>query len=399
MTTTLQDKFLAVEADMQDVVLDREAEIHSAILAIISGSHMFLLGSPGIAKSMLVDELVARVDAKLFKWTLSKFSLPEELFGGPDLNKMKNEGIYRRITDNKLPQAEIAFVDEIFKANPSILNALLKIINEKEFENPGDDPHVPLISLFSASNEMPQTAELEALVDRLQIKHIVKPITDPDLFVKMLALEPREPLAFITIEDIHEAQRQVSEVTVGDNIHSTLLDLSNQLRAANVVVTDRRFRQSISVIKAQAWLSGRNVAEINDCMPLIYMMWRDPEQFETVRQIVIDLADPLEHEVMQLRDQLEKVWSEFRRVMDDENNDHVRGKQAIASYGYFKEARDEWRALANQTKESDRQPSKSLTDLHKRLKEVGPKILKEGMGIDDDDSTLDLAVMDRTEGL
>lgn len=395
---SLREKFLAVEEDMGQVVLDRTDEIHSSMLALISRRHMFLLGTPGVAKSMLVDELVRRIDARTFKWLLTKFSVPEEIFGGPDLMTLKNEGIYRRITDGKLPKAEIAFIDEIFKANSSILNSLLKILNENEFDNPGDDPSVPLITLFSASNEMPQSAELEALVDRLPIRHIVKELSDPELFVKMLALEDSEPTSFITLEDIAEAQRQSSSVEIGDHIYQSMLELSQKLRTEGITVTDRRFRQSISIIKAEAWLNGRAVAEVVDTKPLVYVMWRDPAQFELVRKIVLDLADPLEREVLKLRDELEKAYAEFNAVMADNDNKHTRAQQAMQTYSYFKKARGEWRKLSDLSKESGRE-SKSLDSLKKRLKDVGPKILHEGMGIDDEDSdAIDIAIEKRSEG-
>jgi MoxR-like ATPase len=394
----LREKFLAVEKDMGEVVLDRTDEIHSSMLALVSRRHMFLLGTPGVAKSMLVDELVRRIDARTFKWLLTKFSVPEEIFGGPDLMTLKNEGIYRRITDGKLPRAEIAFIDEIFKANSSILNSLLKILNENEFDNPGDDPAVPLITLFSASNEMPQSAELEALVDRLPIRHIVKELSDPELFVKMLALEEREPEAFITLEDIAEAQSQSGMVEIGDHIYQSMLELSQRLRNEGITVTDRRFRQSISIIKAEAWLNGRNIAEVVDTKPLIYVMWRDPSHFELVRKIVLDLADPLEREVLKLREELEKAYAEFNLVMSDNDNKHTRAQQAMQTYSYFKKARGEWRKLNDISKESGRD-SKSLDSLKKRLKDVGPKILHEGMGIDDEDSdAIDIAIDKRSEG-
>ena len=186
----------------------------------------------------------------------------------------------------------------------------------------------------------------------------------------------------------------------------TAAELVEALRAAQsapgggegITVTDRRFRQSISIIKAEAWLNGRAVAEVVDTKPLVYVMWRDPAQFELVRKIVLDLADPLEREVLKLRDELEKAYAEFNAVMADNDNKHTRAQQAMQTYSYFKKARGEWRKLSDLSKESGRE-SKSLDSLKKRLKDVGPKILHEGMGIDDEDSdAIDIAIEKRSEG-
>jgi MoxR-like ATPase len=397
--TELYEKFRAVEEDMALSVLDRTEELHSAMLALVAQQHMFLLGKPGIAKSMLFDQLIARIiEINTFKWQLNKFSVPEEVFGGPDLLTLKDTGVYRRITDGKLPTAHLGWIDEVFKANSSILNALLLIINEREFMNPGDDPNVPLISLFTASNEMPQSSELEALVDRLLIRHIVKELQDPDLIVQMLALEPREPQAFLSLADIEQANKEANEVEIGDNIYSSMLELSTKLRREGIDVTDRRLKQSMSIIKAEAWLNGRNVAEVIDTRPLVYVMWRNPAHFEQVRKMVLDLADPIEREVLKLREELEKAYSEFKLVMDDEDNKHTRAKQSMQTYGYFKKARAEYQELRTRQLDTGR-TSKSLEDLRRRMKELAPIILAEGIGLPDTDAEqLDTAIENRSDG-
>jgi len=398
--TDLYEKFRAVEDDMALSVLDRREELHSAMISLVARQHMFLLGKPGIAKSMLFDQLIIRIaDINSFKWQLNKFSVPEEVFGGPDLLTLKETGVYRRITAGKLPTAHIGWIDEVFKANSSILNAFLLLINEREFINPGDDSNVPLISLFTASNEMPQTSELEALVDRLLIRHIVHELSDPELIVEMLSLEDREPQATITLADIEQAQREAKDVVIGDHIYTAMLELSTKLRRVGIDVTDRRLKQSMGIIKAEAWLNGRSVAEVIDTRPLVYVMWRDPNHFEQVRKIVLDLADPVEREVLKLRDELEKAYSEFKTVMDDEENKHTRAKQSLQTYGYFKKARSEYNALRERQAETGR-PSKSIEDLRRRLRELAPIIIADGIGLNESDATdWDQVIENRTEGL
>lgn len=394
----VRQKLMDLQDDIALSVLDRREEIHSAVLSLLARQHMFLLGTPGTAKSRLFDQLTARiVDGKSFKWQLNKFSVPEEVFGGPDLKTLEQTGVYRRITDGKLPQAHVGWVDEVFKANPSILNALLLIINEREFINPGDDPHVPLISLFTASNEMPQNAELEALVDRLLIRHIVEPLQDPALIVEMLGMEDRDPEVFITLEEIETAQQQVSQVVLNDQLFEAVLELKDKLDKEGIGITDRRLRQSMSIVKAEAWLNGREIAEVVDTRPLAYVFWREPGQFDTVRKIVMDVADPIERKVLKLRDELETAYSEFRKVMEDEDNEYTRAKQSMQTYGYFKKARTEFQQLRDEQIQSGRGITKSLDDMRRRLKELGPKILAEGVGLPDA-AEIDSAIENRTEG-
>ena len=62
---------------------------------------------------------------------------------------LENDEYVRKI-DGYLPTAEVAFIDEIFKANSAILNALLTLLNERLFDNGNKLFAVPLLCLVSA---------------------------------------------------------------------------------------------------------------------------------------------------------------------------------------------------------------------------------------------------------
>lgn len=143
---------------------------------------MFMLGAPGCAKSMIARRIKEAFDAegnekiKYFETLLNQFTSPEEVFGNISLKALNGEledengnkkEEYRRITDGMLPEADVAFLDEIWKASPAILNTLLTIVNERKFHNGSKVMNVPLKALFAASNELPaKNKGLEALYDR-----------------------------------------------------------------------------------------------------------------------------------------------------------------------------------------------------------------------------------------
>jgi MoxR-like ATPase len=377
---TLASKFNILEDQLNDEVFERTDEIHSAILALLSRRHMFMFGTPGVAKSFVVDRLVERIDGLedggYFKWLLTKFSVPEEIFGGPDFKVLKDEGIYKRITTNKLPVASVAFLDEAFKANSAILNSLLKILNEREFDNCDDDPHVPLLSVFAASNELPASRELDALADRLHFWHYVKPIAEPANFVRMLKLDVGEPDKVISLDDIKTAQEEVQKVQITDTIYEVFVNLSDQLRTADVPVTDRRFHQSIGVIQAEAWLNGREVAEVADMKPLMHMLWRTVEHIDKVRTIVLNLVDPLEKMVLDLQSELDKAVAEWDKTLLDTDVKAQRVQASLEMHDNFKKAKKEFLDLKAIEKENGR-ICKAMNSLEKTLKTIAIRIDEE----------------------
>src|SRR6202795_3068272 len=209
---TPRDRLRKVRDEITQVFLERADVIDGALTALLAGQHVLLIGPPGTAKSMLADELCRRLHgASYFQWLLTKFTTPEELFGAVSLRGLENDD-YRRVTTHKLPEAHIAFLDEVFKANSSILNALLTIINERIFHNGRERVAVPLITMFGASNELPDEDELTALYDRLMLRFMADDITDEHVFIRIMAGGPeraRTTLQFAELDELRAAAASV----------------------------------------------------------------------------------------------------------------------------------------------------------------------------------------------
>src|SRR2546428_11277349 len=188
--TAPRDVLRTIRDELQQVFLERNELIDGALVAFVAAQHVLVIGPPGTAKSMLADEICRRIaGAHYFQWLLTRFTTPEELFGAVSLNALEQDD-YRRLTTHKLPEAHIAFLDEIFKASSSILNTILTVMNERRFHNGREVTEVPLLTLFAASNELPEDDELLALHDRFLLRFVVDYLDEDFRFLKLLQAGP-----------------------------------------------------------------------------------------------------------------------------------------------------------------------------------------------------------------
>ena len=383
---TLVAKFDTLESLVNSELLERTKEIRTAILAILSRRHHFQIGPPGTAKSLLVSRIAKRIDGLgedgYFHWLLTKYSEPAELFGPPSLAALKDNR-FERSTEYKMPRAKIVFLDEIFKGNSSILNANLTMMNERLFFDSGRPQDIPLITMFAASNEEPAGEELNALWDRLHFRHEIKPLQDGGNFIAMLAhpIVP-QPERIITWDDIEAAHALVDAVTLPMDIMDAFKMLRDSLQKAGIEPTERRWVDSIDIVRAEAFLNGRDVAEIDDLRPLRHVMWSALSHQREVDRCVLSLAAPLDKEAQELLEDVETLNEELRKIISDSDNPKAVAKAAVEVHGKLSRSKQKMDDLTQRYADSGRK-SEILVELRKKFAHVAGVLMKDAFGIDE----------------
>jgi MoxR-like ATPase len=267
-------------------LVERDVSIRLALLGALAGEHLLMVGPPGTAKSMVARRLhLAFREASYFERLLTRFTVPEELFGPLSIKGLE-EDRYERLTARYLPTASIAFLDEIFKANSAILNALLTLLNEREFDNGTQRERTPLISVIGASNELGEGEELDALFDRFLLRLHVGPVSR-GAFLDLLGLRghptPVVPDALrLTAADLLAVQTAADSVEVPDDVQVLLCDLRDWSTAEEIAVSDRRWRKVVKLLQVAALTNGRKKVSIWDCWLLQHCLWDTPEDREQV---------------------------------------------------------------------------------------------------------------------
>ncbi len=354
----------------------REEEAKVITLALMTKEHVILIGEPGTAKSALVRRAAELLNAKFFMYLLTKYTEPAELFGALDINALR-QGIYRRITKDKLPESEIAFLDEIFNANSAILNALLSLLNERVIYDGYNVIKTPLRTLIAASNKVPDEPELEALYDRLLMRHFTKPIGEEhwsELLEASWALEftskwvVKEPI--MTISDLDTIYSYLPKVDT-TAVKSKLLKLFMMLEEKGIHLTDRRKGKVLKLIAAHAMLNGRLKASEEDLIVLKYIAPRELDDFEKVSALLSEeLKTPIKY-MKELNEILANVRESARFVETAQDND----PRLIELIRSFKVARDRVISLGKES--GDEKVEKYALEVASEIDNLLEKIAKK----------------------
>lgn len=308
--TPAHDAALVKMRDLADALngafLERRDEIRALIVATLAGEHVLLLGSPGTGKSALTQAFASAFDGAYFQRLVSKFTVPEELFGPYSLAGLERD-VYERKVDGYLPTAEVAFLDEVFKANSAVLNSLLTILNEREFDNGSTRLQCPLKVCIGASNELPNNDEgdaLDALYDRFVLRRWVQGLKSRDSRRALLAMKGAPAIA-VRVDDstLATARDAVKHVVLADATVEALLDLQEALDSeCGIEMSDRRLRKCEKVLRAYAALQGRTVVEPEDLEILADSLWNKPDERASIMGQIMKVSNPAKAEAAKVYD-------------------------------------------------------------------------------------------------
>jgi len=278
--------------------LGKDEVIRLLLIAVVAGEHAVLVGPPGTAKSALIRMFSRLIDAKYFEYLLTRFTEPNELFGPVDIRAFR-EGTYTRRTTGMLPEAEVVFLDEIFKSNSAILNSLLTVLNERRFSNGANIMKVPLLSLFGASNEVPNDDNLAAIFDRFLLR-VVSNNLDSYHFSGLLerglkneaaALSGTEIKPIVSAADLHRVNQVLGQRLVfSEELLSRYKGLIFQIRSEGVSLSDRRVVKILKLLSASAIVDGRTEANDSDFF-LLRHVWNNLDQAELLDEIVTPVVE------------------------------------------------------------------------------------------------------------
>ncbi len=313
----MKDKLQQLIVELNKNLVGKEKVIKLSLLTMLAGENLILFGKPGTAKSEIARRLskVFKEEKKeqnkeqnsnsdteeeklkpspYFEYLLTKFTTPEEIFGPLSIKELKQDR-FRRNVKGYMPNVKVAFLDEIFKANSSILNSLLTIINEKIYHNRNEKIKVPLQSLISASNELPiGDNELNALYDRFLVRVVVNYLSDDDVN-ELFDVEDEEfntsDSLKMKIEEIEKIKQETKNVEIPEEIRTCIMEIRRNFNETfkedkDEVFSDRKFVKIMKFLKVSAYTNGRNKVDLSDVYLLTNCLWNREDNSTKLSSII-----------------------------------------------------------------------------------------------------------------
>ncbi len=278
---------------LEDRFLGKDEIVRLLLIATIAGEHAVLVGPPGTAKSALIRTFARLMQARYFEYLLTRFTEPNEIFGPVDIAAFR-DGRYERRTEGMLPDAEIVFLDEVFKSNSAILNSLLTLLNERRYASGGKVIRCPLLSAFGAANEVPTDDALTAIYDRFILRirsdnldaYHFQDLLQKGLNHEVLELDAAAVRPLVEARELAALQRGLlPRTTYGEEFFSLYKGLVFQIRAEGITLSDRRVVKLLKLFAASAYLDGRTHPDPSDLFVLKHV-WNTEDQAPILEGIV-----------------------------------------------------------------------------------------------------------------
>lgn len=378
-----QAKMQRIGVEMNSLFVEREELVKLMQLAICTGTNLLMLGPPGTAKSQITQELCSRIEnANYFQWMLNKTSDPSEILGSFSIKQMENDH-FMRVTDGKLPEAHIAFMDEVFKANSPTLNTLLTIMNEHIFYNDGKANNVPLISMFGASNEGPEDESLDALYDRFIFRMNVQYVHDTANKKRMHSnyIDKRAGLlglagkTTITLQELQTLQAATATVKIQKDLVNKFIRLINELERQAIHVSDRRQNECFKVMQGSAILAGRPQVSLEDFKSLVYVLWEKEEHIPIIESTILKMVNPYDDRFKELKDN----FTQIKRDIDGITDPQEKTKRSIESKATIEKLVSKVNRLINEASKNGRDIA-DFTQFRDDMIRYNQKLISDALG-------------------
>ena len=230
------ETLVKVRSAIGEVIFGQDPVIDQALIAILSGGHVLLVGVPGLAKTKLVETMarVLGLDEKRIQFTPDL--MPADIVGSEVLEESQSGSRSFRFIQGPV-FCQLLMADEINRASPRTQSALLQSMQEKHVTVAGTRYDLPRpFHVLATQNPLEQEGTYplpEAQLDRF-LMQVDVPYPDLEAERRMLfattGSDEQEAVAIMSPDTLMAAQRLIRRIPVGDAVINAILSLVRAAR-------------------------------------------------------------------------------------------------------------------------------------------------------------------------
>lgn len=286
----MSNKLRIAISELEKKAIEREVLARLMVLAVVSKTHLFLIGDPGVGKSYLIKKIVNLVPGvKYFEHLMTYSTQAEEILG---VTYTDANGNTKYNLKDSIVEANVVFLDEIMKSKSVILNALLGILGkDRIFHMKGGNGGVvetQVMTAFGASNEFEQSSDLGALADRFHMRYEPSRIKTKEGFRRFMLGDfdkSNNFSVFLTKEEINYLCLCAKDVEIPEYILDLFAILKSQFSSAKLKASDRKIEDSRDIMKVCAYCNNRNYLDVSDLFIFTHTMWLNFSERSRVKDL------------------------------------------------------------------------------------------------------------------
>jgi MoxR-like ATPase len=373
MTEDSRQVLNKIKKEMKNHFLEMDEIIEGLFTALLAEQNILLIGPPGSAKTQISKFIAKAINGEFFDQLMTKHTVPEELFGPIDIIAMREEKKFKRASQGTLATADIALLDEIWKSSSAIVNYLLRALNEREFKENGKTIPLPLKMAIGCSNEYPQGEETSAIYDRFNLKYETTYIEEDKNFISLLNSKDIDPVPSdsISIKDLQKMIEESKSLLCPDPIIETMTEMRRELKNQGIILSPRRWKKAIRLLKAHAYLRGAKEIEEDDLSFLGNILWNDPQQKQIIIKLIHKTINPIIQKALEILDMANEVMTEINKKTGSQ-----KGAALIEGRSKFVAMRKDLNIIKKQIEDQGKQTSK-IDEIYNKVSEYQRNVAEE----------------------
>ena len=289
-----QNKIQALMAEFNHAFPERSGVIMGLFIAFLIKKHVFLIGPPATAKTLILKAFAAAMaEGSFFKLLFTKYTTPEEIFG-PLSYKGLTQDLHVRKLDGYAIEKRMWVFDEIWKGSSAILNTNLEAVQEFIYKHGTTDMKIPLEMLTGAANEYPQDKSLDPMYDRFNFRFWVERPVERKSRGRIFQKDPTlcKVIGKMTQDEIDVLRQAITDMDISDSLREQHLDIEDALTAEGFKLSPRFTSAAGEALKAMAIIQGRDHIITSDFMIFADMVWNRHTEREKAYSVIGNAADP-----------------------------------------------------------------------------------------------------------